>query len=61
MAADELHEEALRALVTTLDEAGDRAQALQVYRRFRDRLRTELDAEPSRETELLARRLGSSA
>ena len=36
---------------------GERAQALRVYRRFADRLREELDAEPDRETIRLSERL----
>ena len=54
---DELHEEALRALLVALDALGERSRALQLYHRFRDRLRAELGAEPSRETTTLARRL----
>ena len=54
---DELHEEALRALMRSLAELGERSQALRVYRRFADRLRDELQAEPERETQRLHDRL----
>ena len=57
LARDELHEEALRALMRCLAEAGDRSQALRAYRRFADRLREELEAEPEEETTRLLTRL----
>ena len=57
LARDELNEEALRALMRCLAEAGDRSQALRAYRRFADRLREELDAEPESETVRLVERL----
>jgi DNA-binding SARP family transcriptional activator len=60
LARDELHEEALRALMRCLAEAGDRSQALRAYRRFADRLRTELEAEPQEETTRLLTRLQAS-
>ncbi len=60
LARDELHEEALRALMYCLAEAGDRSQALRAYRRFADRLRTELEAEPEEETTRLLTRLQAS-
>jgi predicted ATPase/DNA-binding SARP family transcriptional activator len=57
---DELHEEALRSLMRALSEAGDRSQALRVYRRFAERMRTELEAEPGRDTVRLFERLQSA-
>jgi predicted ATPase/DNA-binding SARP family transcriptional activator len=50
LARDELHEEAIRALMDALAESGERSQALRVYQRFAERLRRELDAEPDDET-----------
>jgi DNA-binding SARP family transcriptional activator len=50
LARDELHEEALRALMRTLAESGERSQALRAYQRFADRLEKELEAEPEEET-----------
>lgn len=46
-------ESALRRLVTLLDRSGDRAQALAVYERFTRRLATDLEVEPSPETQAL--------
>ncbi|HKP15760.1 MAG TPA: BTAD domain-containing putative transcriptional regulator [Gemmatimonadaceae bacterium] len=46
LARDELHEEALLALMKAHVATGERTQALRVYRRFADRMREELDAEP---------------
>jgi DNA-binding SARP family transcriptional activator len=43
-----------------LAEAGDRSQALRAYRRFADRLRAELEAEPEEETTRLLTRLQAS-
>jgi DNA-binding SARP family transcriptional activator len=57
LARDELHEDALRALMRCLAETGERSQALRVYRRFADRLRTELEVEPEEETTRLLARL----
>jgi predicted ATPase/DNA-binding SARP family transcriptional activator len=57
---DELHEEALRALMRSLSEVGDRSQALRVYRRFAERMRTELEAEPAKDTMRLFERLQSA-
>ena len=50
LARDELHEEALVALMKCLAAAGERSQALRVYRRFAERMKQELDAEPDEET-----------
>jgi predicted ATPase/DNA-binding SARP family transcriptional activator len=61
LARDELHEEALRALMRCHAALGERAQALRVYRRFADRLRKELEAEPSAETARLFERLQAGA
>jgi DNA-binding SARP family transcriptional activator len=57
LARDELHEEAVQALMRSLAQAGERSQALRVYRRFAERMREELDAEPDDETTQLAERL----
>ena len=43
-------ERSLQRLVTLLDRQGDRAGALRAYNEFADRLRTDLDVEPSCET-----------
>ncbi|HEV7993726.1 MAG TPA: BTAD domain-containing putative transcriptional regulator [Gemmatimonadaceae bacterium] len=50
LARDELHEEALLALMKCHVGMGERSQALRVYRRFADRMKEELDAEPDEET-----------
>jgi predicted ATPase/DNA-binding SARP family transcriptional activator len=50
LARDELHEEALLALMKSHAGMGERSQALRAYRRFADRMREELDAEPDDET-----------
>ena len=47
---DPLREDAVRALIELRYHQGDRAGALQTYREFTGRLRTELDVEPMRET-----------
>lgn len=47
-------EPALRRLMQLLRRAGDRAGALLAYEAFADRLRSELDVSPSRETAALA-------
>ena len=57
LARDELHEEALRALMASLAAEGERSQALRAYQRFTTRLRDELEAEPAEETAQLAARL----
>jgi DNA-binding SARP family transcriptional activator len=54
---DDLHEEALLALMRCQAALGERSQALRAYRRFADRLREELDAEPGDETARLFERL----
>jgi DNA-binding SARP family transcriptional activator len=54
---DELNEEAVRALMRSLAEAGERSQALRAYLRFAERLREELEAEPEAETTRLAERM----
>jgi DNA-binding SARP family transcriptional activator len=50
LARDELHEDALLALMRCHAQAGERSQALRLYRRFAERLRDELDALPGKET-----------
>ena len=60
LARDELHEDALRALMASLAADGERSQALRAYQRFAVRLRDELEAEPASETMQLANRLQAS-
>jgi predicted ATPase/DNA-binding SARP family transcriptional activator len=60
LARDELHEEALRALMQAFDQSGERSQALRAYQRFATRLREELEAEPEDETVRLMNQLKSS-
>jgi serine/threonine-protein kinase len=50
-------EATLRRLMQLLDRAGDRPSALRAYEQFASRLRSELEVEPSAETEALAREL----
>jgi predicted ATPase/DNA-binding SARP family transcriptional activator len=57
LARDELHEEALRALMAAHAAMGDRTLALRAYQRFAERLKRELESEPSRETRALFERL----
>jgi len=57
LARDELHEEALRALMVAHAAQGDRTPALRAYQRFAERLKRELEAEPSRETRAIFERL----
>ncbi|HET7459501.1 MAG TPA: BTAD domain-containing putative transcriptional regulator [Gemmatimonadaceae bacterium] len=57
LARDELHEEALQALMRCHAGLGERSQAMRVYRRFADRMREELEAEPDGETTRLFERL----
>jgi DNA-binding SARP family transcriptional activator len=54
---DELHEDALQALMKCHAALGERSQAMRVYKRFADRLREELDAEPQVGTVRLYERL----
>lgn len=61
LARDELHEEAIVALMRAQAALGERAQALRVYKRYVDRLRTELDAEPGEETVALSEQLQQGA
>ena len=61
LARDELNEDAVRALMRSLAEAGERSQALRAYRRFAERLRAELDAEPEAATTRLVERLQGAA
>ena len=61
LARDELHEEALVALMKAHGAMGERSQALRAYRRFVDRLREELDAEPDEETTALFEKLQQGA
>ncbi len=50
-------EATLRRLMHLLDQAGDRPSALRAYERFAGRLRSELEVEPSAETQAMAREL----
>ena len=61
LARDELHEEALLALMKSLAAMGERSQALRVYRRFAERMREELDTEPDDETTAFFERLQQGA
>jgi DNA-binding SARP family transcriptional activator len=54
LARDDLHEDALRALMTAQAALGERPQALREYQRYSDRLRRELGAAPAPETQRLA-------
>jgi DNA-binding SARP family transcriptional activator len=57
LAADPLHEEALRLLLRSLGARGDRAAVLRSYQEFARRLAEELDTTPSPETTALCREL----
>src|SRR5205085_4686694 len=57
LARDELHEEALIALMRCHAAVGERAQALRIYARYVERLRKELDCEPGEEAIELAEEL----
>lgn len=57
LARDELHEEALVALMQSHAAAGERAQALRAYTRFASRMQSELDAAPGAEAEGWYRRI----
>lgn len=57
LARDELHEEALRALMLCQARQGERTPALRLYQRFSERLRRELNATPDRATTALFERL----
>jgi predicted ATPase/DNA-binding SARP family transcriptional activator len=61
LSRDELHEEALRALMRCHAAAGERTQALRAYRRFAERLRRELEIEPGAATVRLFERLQQGA
>lgn len=54
---DELHEKAHRGLMLALARAGDRSEALRQYDRLSRTLRSDLEAEPDRETKALYERL----
>lgn len=57
---DPTHEHAWQTLIRTLDERGDRAQALRTYDRCREELRRLLDIEPCELTRSLADALRTS-
>jgi predicted ATPase/DNA-binding SARP family transcriptional activator len=61
LAADELHEEGCRGLMTSLARLGERAQALRVYRDLASRLWDELGTDPGAETTELFERLQAGA
>ena len=61
LARDELHEEALLALMKAHAALGERSQALRAFRRFADRMREELDAEPDDDTTAFFERLQQGA
>lgn len=52
-------ERVLRRALSLMDRAGDRSGALKLYDEFAERLKSELDAEPSPETAALIRQLRS--
>lgn len=54
---DAVHEDAVRALMSVLEQSGDRAAALRVFERFVERLKQELKAAPSATITALYRRL----
>src|SRR5690349_17126768 len=57
LAIDELSEEGIRAKLEARALAGDRLLALRLFETWKERLRTELGASPSRELEEMATRL----
>ena len=57
VAREELHEEAVRRLMTSLARAGERGEALRRYERLATLLRAELEAEPESTTTALAERI----
>lgn len=57
VAIDDLHEEGTRLLMAALARQGERAQALRLYGRLRDRLARELDLEPEEQTTALYERI----
>lgn len=62
LARDDLHEDAAHALMLCHVRLGERAAAMRFYQRFADRMREELDAEPSEQmTELFERVQRSNA
>jgi predicted ATPase/DNA-binding SARP family transcriptional activator len=54
---DDVHEDAVRALMECHVRLGERAPAMRVYQRFAERLAKELDAEPDDETTELFERI----
>ena len=60
-ASQKEHEEALLALMKAHAALGERSQALRAFRRFADRMRQELDAEPDDETTAFFERLQQGA
>lgn len=60
LARDELHEEAVLALMRCHAASGERTSALRLYQRFAERMRSELDAEPARETARFVEKLQRS-
>ena len=60
LARDELHEEALVALMRCHAAVGERAQALRIYARYVERLRKELDCDPGEDAIELAQELQKS-
>jgi DNA-binding SARP family transcriptional activator len=59
LARDDVHEDAVRALMLLLEQSGDRAAALKLYDRFAERLRQELKATPSAKATTIYRRLNT--
>ena len=61
LARDEFHEEAMLALLRCHAAMGERSQGLRAYRRYVDRLRQELEADPGRDIARFAERLQDGA
>ena len=61
LARDEFHEEAMLALLRCHAAMGERSQALRAYRRYAERLRQELEADPGRDISRFAERLQEGA
>jgi serine/threonine-protein kinase len=59
MELDPLQERSVRQLMGLLDRLGDRSSAIQVYNRFSERLKVELEARPAPETMALVEEIRS--
>jgi DNA-binding SARP family transcriptional activator len=61
LARDQLHEEALLALLRAHAAMGERSHALRIYHRFAQRIRAELGADPDAQTMRFVERLQAGA